>query len=155
MVVRQHMCELAPCDLPLGVCTNYLLNVATNKLRLHSLHSYAGSLTRQEKALLLSENISRTFSSGDSERPGSVSSARVRLSHWTNTHQTTFMSYNIHLFFRVRRTAPRARPHVWVGQGILTVWAMCCQIYLSSSRVKPPRLVDDTIPPAGWHSRRQ
>lgn len=76
MVVRQHMCELAPCDLPLGVCTNYLLNVATIKLWLHSLHSYAGSLTRQGKALLLSENISRTFSSGDSERPGSVSSAR-------------------------------------------------------------------------------
>lgn len=79
MVVQWHMCGLAPCDLPLGVCTNYLLNVTIIKLRLHSLHSYAGSLTRQGKALLLSENISRTFSSGDSEPPGSISSARATI----------------------------------------------------------------------------
>lgn len=43
--------RLRPCDLPLRVCKNYLLNVTIIKLSLHSLHSYAGSLTRQGKAL--------------------------------------------------------------------------------------------------------
>lgn len=49
------------------------------KLPVHSVQSYVGSLTRQGKAVLLSENVSRTFLSGDSELRDSTSSARTSI----------------------------------------------------------------------------